>query len=250
MRQHLRHLPQNRQRVHHLIVIIHQVLLPQPLVVPLINRPNINAVRLPQRSALSDALSAVPPAAVPAAQRANLPLRQHLVLDISDQRPDVPQIRLRRPRLLHLLINLRQNTAQPLFIRNQLKGLPPQHPAVIADNLRTDPINCPKLQPRRQLLAKKARKPAGHIARGGNSIRHCQNILRRNAAPLYHVAKPQNQYRGLAAPRHRQQKHRPLHCFHRFRLLSVERDPRAGSPVIIDNIHFHSIAFTLWCLAP
>ena len=161
VRQHLRHLSQNIQRINHLVIIIHQMLLAEPPVVLLIDCTDVNlTVRIPKRASLA------------APQLADLLLAQHLILDISDQRPHIPKVRLRRPGPLHLLINLRQNTARNLLIRHQLKGFLPQHTAVIADDLGADPVNGPKLQPRRQFLAKKARKPAGHVARSGNRISH------------------------------------------------------------------------------
>ena len=213
VRQHLRHLAQNVQGVHHLIVVIHQMLLPQPPVIALINLPDIDlAVRLPQGAPLV------------AAQLADLLLRQHLVFDVRDQRPHIPKVRLRRPGLLHLLINLGQNTGRPLLIRHQLKGFLSQHPAVVADDPGADPVDGPKLQPRSQFLAKKARKPAGHVARSGNRISHGQNILRLNSTVRDHVAQPQHQHRGLAASRHSQQKHRPVDRLHCLRLLWVEHD--------------------------
>ena len=213
VRQHLRHFAQNVQRIHHLIVVVHQMLLPQPPVIALIDLPDIDlTVRLPQGAPLA------------AAQLADLLLRQHLVFDVRDQRPHIPKVCLRRPGLLHLLINLGQNTGRPLLIRHQLKGFLSQHPAVIADDPGADPVDGSKLQPQSQFLAKKARKPAGHVARSGNRISHGQNILRLDPAVRDHVAQPQHQHRGLAASRHSQQKHRPVDRLHCLRLLRVEHD--------------------------
>ena len=135
MSQHLRHLAQDRQRVHHLVVIVHQVLLAQPAVVLLIDLPDVDlTIRVPQRA----------PFAAP--KLADLLFGQHLVFDIGDQRPHIAKIRLRGPGLLHLLIDLCQNTGRLLLIRHQLKCFLPQHAAVIADDLSADPVDCPKFQ--------------------------------------------------------------------------------------------------------
>ena len=218
MSQHLRNLAQDRQSVHHLVVVVHQVLLAQPSVVALIDLPDIDlTVRIPKRAPLD------------ASQLPDLLLGQHLVLDIGDQRPNIAKVRLRRPGLLHLLVNLRQNTGRLLLIRYQLKCFLSQHSAVIADDLGADPVNGPKLQPRGQFLAKKARKPAGHIARSGNCISHSENILGIDPAVRDHVAQTQDQHRGLSAPRHSQQKHRPVHRLHGLRLLRIEHDSIAGT---------------------
>ena len=193
------------------------MLLPQPSVIPFVNLPDVDtAVRRPQWPFL------------PFAEGANFLRIQHLILNIRDHRAHISQVRLRRPFLLHLLVYLGQNTGRPLLIRHQLKRLFSQDPAVISDNLCTNTVYCPKLQPRSQVFAKIARKPAGHVTSCCDCICHRQNILRIDAALCDHITEPQNQYCGLAASRYCQKKNRAIHCFDRFRLLWVQYDPLHG----------------------
>ena len=216
--QYLRHLAQNCQSIHHLVIIVHQMLVPQPVVVPLINRGDIDVtVRRSQGASLL------------LTERPDLLFRQHLVLNIGDKCPHIAQIRLRRPGLLHLLINLSQDARRTLFICHQFKRLLPDHPAVIRYDLRADPVDRPKLQPFRQFRAKISRKSLRHVPRSSDRIRHCQNILRLDPTVKNHISQPQYQNCCLTASGHRQQQNRSFHRLHRFRLLGIEHDPIIGT---------------------
>ena len=133
--------------------------------------------------------------------------------------------------LLNLLVAGKRNAlagqqipdlAVELDVIRQLKRLCIFTPGIVPDYLDAQAVDGAEFQTAGQLIPEALCKAAAHVSRGGYRVGHGENLLRGNIMAEDQKAQPGHQYRGLAAPRHSQQKHGALRLLDGGLLLGVE----------------------------
>ncbi len=201
IRKQLRDFPKHIIGVNHLIIVIHQLLLPELSAVLFIDVRQMDLHFF--------------------LQLLNFLLVQHPVFYVGNQRPNIFQIPFCRIDPLRLLVNIRQHGRNPLFIREKLKCRPACLPAIVLNHPGADAVNGPKFQPLRHLLSEFRRKPVRHVLRRRHRIGDSQDVTRIYPFAVNHISQPRHQHRRLARARHCQKKHRPVHTLHGTFLLLI-----------------------------
>ena len=201
--QNLRILPENLEGIDHLVVVIHQLSVPQGLAVGLIEGREVQALHLNFRQLL--------------------PL-EHLVLHIGDGGLEALYGALRGKLIGLVPVEFPQQSALLAAVLQQAEGGAAHDPLIIADYPAAHAVDGAEAQPLCRLLAEAGGKPPLHIPGGRHGIGHGEDALRLDAPHVAHVAQPGHQDGGFAAARHCQQQHRPLRLLHRSLLLRVQTD--------------------------
>ena len=188
--------------IDHLVVVIHELMLPELSIVRLIDPKKLDLRVL--------------------FERPDLLLTQHTVLDEGDECTDVLQVALGRIAVLDALIDTREHRSDAFFIGEQRKRGAAALPAAVLDHAGTDAIDGAELEPLRHLRSETACEARRHILRRRHRIGHRQDPLRCDALTENHVAEPCHEHGRFTGARHREKKHRALDGLYGALLLLIQ----------------------------
>ena len=187
--------------IDHLVVVIHELMLPELSIVRLIDPKKLDLRVL--------------------FERPDLLLTQHTVLDEGDECTDVLQVALGRIAVLDALIDTREHRSDAFFIGEQRKRGAAALPAAVLDHAGTDAIDGAELEPLRHLRSETACEARRHILRRRHRIGHRQDPLRCDALTENHIAEPCHEHGRFTGARHREKKHRALDGLYGALLLLI-----------------------------
>ena len=151
IRQHRRRGPQNLQRKHHLVVVVH---LPGPF-----QRGLVTAVQLRQAGQVGF-------------QSINFLVGQRHVFNVGDGRAQLFQRALGGKLPVHLLPDVGQHPGDVALVGQQFRLAAAVDPAVILQNHRRKPVNGAEGHLPGQLRPKTGGKAAAHLVGGGHCVGH------------------------------------------------------------------------------
>ena len=199
--QYLGVLPQDAQRIDHLVVVIHLLPRAQRFVVSREKGRKINSFDLD----LSQCVAL-----------------QHLVFGIG-QRSLQGFDRAFGGKFAALgAVQLSDERGFLTAVFQQPERRAPEHALVPADDAAAHAVDRAEGELSGFLRAEQRSVPCLHIARRRDRIGHGQNAFRRDAAHMAHITQPRDQCGGFAAARHGKQQHRPVDCLYRHLLLRVQ----------------------------
>ena len=187
--------------IDHLVIIVHEMSFPQPCAVFPVHLRDGKACLL--------------------VQLPDLFLIEHHVLNVSNQGTDIFQIALRRVLPLHTAVNFRQYFRRDLLVSCQLKGRFSCAFSIILQDSRADAVDCPKLEPPRQILSEICCAASGHIAGRRDRVGDSQNVFRRDSPAIDHIAESGDKDGGLARSGYSKKQYRSVHALYCFLLLCI-----------------------------
>ena len=187
--------------IDHLVVVIHELMLPELSIVRLIDPKKLDLRVL--------------------FECPDLFLTQHTVLDEGDECTDILQITLRRVAVLDALIDTGEHRGDALFIGEQRKRGSTALPAAVLDHAGTDAVDGAELEAPGHLRSEAACEALRHILRRRYRIGHRQDPLRCDALTENHVAEPCHEHGRFTGARHREKKHRALDGLYGALLLLI-----------------------------
>ena len=187
--------------IDHLVVVIHELMLPELSIVRLIDPEKLDLHVL--------------------FERPDLLLTQHTVLDEGDEGADILQVALGRIAVLDPLVDAGEHRSDALLIGEQRKCGPTALPAAVLDHAGADAVDGAELEPLRHLRSETACEARRHVLRRRHRIGHRQDPLRCDSLTENHVAEPRHEHGRFTRARHRQKKHRALDGLHGALLLLI-----------------------------
>ena len=187
--------------IDHLVVIIHELMLPELRIVRLIDPEKLDLRVL--------------------FERPDLLLAQHTVLDEGDEGTDILQVTLGRIAVLDPLVDAGEHRRDALFIGEERKRRATALPAAVLDHAGADAVDGAELEAPGHLRPETVCEALRHVLRRGDGIGHRQDPFRRDALTENHITEPRHEHSRLPGARHRQKEHRTLDGLHGALLLLI-----------------------------
>ena len=187
--------------IDHLVVVIHELMLPELCIVCLIDPEKLDLRVL--------------------FERPDFLLPKHTVLDEGDEGADILQVALGRIAVLDPLVDAGEHRSDALFIGEQRKRGSTALPAAVLDHAGTDAVDGAELEAPGHLRSEAACEALRHILRRRYRIGHRQDPLRCDALTENHIAEPRHEHGRFTGARHREKKHRALDGLYGALLLLI-----------------------------